>query len=160
MTRFDLVMGMLYAKDSVVCDEVEEMLLFNENRNALARNQNRNGEAKTGVNKGQGFCGVAVSSSGVNKDQGFCGVAVSCSGVNKDQGLCGAVIQSSNGGTQKYKPETPMAVTITVFKDNTFEFTVKSSSVTWYLKKAAGIESESGSTGQVTASTVSVRSRK
>ncbi|XVE83261.1 hypothetical protein DITRI_Ditri16bG0073600 [Diplodiscus trichospermus] len=36
-----------------------------------------------------------------------------------------------------------MAVTITAFKGNTFEFTVKSPSVTWYLKKAVSIESAS-----------------
>ena len=50
-----------------------------------------------------------------------------------------------------------MAVTITAFKDNTFEFTVKSPSVTWYLKKAAGIESGSSRPGHVVASTLSVK---
>ncbi|KAK4425482.1 54S ribosomal protein L19, mitochondrial [Sesamum alatum] len=33
-----------------------------------------------------------------------------------------------NARTQKYKPETPMAVTITAFTDNTFEFTMRSPS--------------------------------
>ncbi|PON31138.1 Ribosomal protein, partial [Parasponia andersonii] len=51
----------------------------------------------------------------------------------------------SNARTQKYKPDTPMAVTVTAFKDNTF---VKSPSVTWYLKKAAGIELGSGRPGR------------
>lgn len=55
-----------------------------------------------------------------------------------------------------------MSVTITAFKDNTFEFTVKSPSVTWYLKKAAGIEaagieSGSGRTGHVVASTLTLK---
>ncbi|KAL6201820.1 hypothetical protein ACLB2K_025532 [Fragaria x ananassa] len=50
----------------------------------------------------------------------------------------------------------PMAVTITAFKDNTFEFMMKSLSVTWYLKKAAGIESESGRTGHVTGHRIMV----
>ncbi|KAG6594732.1 hypothetical protein SDJN03_11285, partial [Cucurbita argyrosperma subsp. sororia] len=59
--------------------------------------------------------------------------------------------------TQKYKADTPMAVTITAFKDNTFEFTVKSPSVTWYLKKSAGIESVSGRPGHVVASTLSLK---
>ncbi|RVX21390.1 54S ribosomal protein L19, mitochondrial [Vitis vinifera] len=58
---------------------------------------------------------------------------------------------------QKYKPDTPMAVTITAYKDNTFEFTVKSPSVTWYLKKAAGIELGSGRPGHVVASSVTVK---
>ncbi|KAL6338855.1 hypothetical protein AAG906_024005 [Vitis piasezkii] len=55
-----------------------------------------------------------------------------------------AFCKDFNARTQKYKPDTPMAVTITAYKDNTFEFTVKSPSVTWYLKKAAGIELGSG----------------
>ncbi|KAJ6824854.1 54S ribosomal protein L19, mitochondrial-like [Iris pallida] len=55
-----------------------------------------------------------------------------------------AFCKDFNARTQKYKPDTPMAVTITAFKDNTFEFVVKSPSVTWYLKRAAGIESGSG----------------
>jgi len=50
-----------------------------------------------------------------------------------------------------------MSVTITAFKDNTFEFTVKSPSVTWYLKKAAGIESGSGRPGHVVASTLTLK---
>ncbi|PON62447.1 Ribosomal protein [Trema orientale] len=62
-----------------------------------------------------------------------------------------------NARTQKHKPDTPMAVTITAFKDNTFEFTVKSPSVTWYLKKAAGIELGSGRPGHVIATTLSLK---
>ncbi|XP_043716663.1 50S ribosomal protein L11-like [Telopea speciosissima] len=62
-----------------------------------------------------------------------------------------------NARTQKYKPDTPMAVTITAFKDNTFEFTVKSPSVTWYLKKAAGIEFGSRLPGHVVASVLTLK---
>ncbi|OIV92297.1 hypothetical protein TanjilG_10507 [Lupinus angustifolius] len=68
-----------------------------------------------------------------------------------------AFCKDFNARTQKYKPETPMAVKITAFKDNTFEFTVKTPSVAWYLKKAAGVDSGSGRAGHVTASTLSVR---
>lgn len=68
-----------------------------------------------------------------------------------------AFCKDFNARTQKYKPDTPMAVAITAFKDNTFEFTVKSPSVTWYLKKAAGVESGSGRPGHVTASTLSLK---
>ncbi|CAN6680619.1 hypothetical protein ACFX13_018481 [Malus domestica] len=68
-----------------------------------------------------------------------------------------AFCKDFNARTQKYKPETPMAVIITAFKDNTFEFTVRSPSVTWYLKKAAGIESGSSRPGHAVASTLSVR---
>ncbi|KAG5241556.1 hypothetical protein OIU85_008833 [Salix viminalis] len=68
-----------------------------------------------------------------------------------------AFCKDFNARTQKYKPDTPMSVTITAFKDNTFEFTVKSPSATWYLKKAAGIESGSGRPGHVEASTVTLK---
>ncbi|KAL6338986.1 hypothetical protein AAG906_024137 [Vitis piasezkii] len=47
-------------------------------------------------------------------------------------------------------------VTITAYKDNT-DFTVKSPSVTWYLKKAAGIELGSGRPSHVVASSVTVK---
>ncbi|XVF16042.1 hypothetical protein REPUB_Repub09cG0207500 [Reevesia pubescens] len=46
-----------------------------------------------------------------------------------------AFCKDFNARTQKYKPDTPMSVTITAFKDNTFEFTVKSPSVTCISKK-------------------------
>ncbi|KAM2695464.1 hypothetical protein EV1_039954 [Malus domestica] len=68
-----------------------------------------------------------------------------------------AFCKDFNGRTQKYKPDTPMAVIITAFKDNTFEFTMRSLSVTWYLKKAAGIESGSSRPGHAVTSTLSVR---
>ncbi|GAB4848376.1 hypothetical protein Ancab_003071 [Ancistrocladus abbreviatus] len=68
-----------------------------------------------------------------------------------------AFCKDFNARTQKYKPETPMAVTITAYKDNTFDFVVKSPSVTWYLKKAAGIDTGSGRPGHITASTVMLK---
>ncbi|XP_042481720.1 54S ribosomal protein L19, mitochondrial-like [Macadamia integrifolia] len=68
-----------------------------------------------------------------------------------------AFCKDFNARTQKYKPDTPMSVTISAFKDNTFEFTVKSPSVTWYLKKAAGIESGSRLPGHVVASVLNLK---
>jgi large subunit ribosomal protein L11 len=68
-----------------------------------------------------------------------------------------AFCKDFNARTQKFKADTPMAVTITAYKDNTFEFTVKSPSISWYLKKAAGIESGSSRPGHVTATTLSLR---
>ncbi|XP_047318098.1 54S ribosomal protein L19, mitochondrial-like [Impatiens glandulifera] len=68
-----------------------------------------------------------------------------------------AFCKDFNARTQKFKPDTPMAVQITAFKDNTFEFVVKSPSVTWYLKKAAGVESGSSRPGHVVASTVTLK---
>lgn len=68
-----------------------------------------------------------------------------------------AFCKDFNARTQKYKPDTPMAVTITAFTDNTFEFIVKSPTVTWYLKKAAGVENGSSRPGHVTASTITLK---
>ncbi|KAG2673513.1 hypothetical protein I3843_13G082700 [Carya illinoinensis] len=68
-----------------------------------------------------------------------------------------AFCKDFNARTQKYKPDTPMAVTITAFKDNTFEFIVKSPSVTWYIKKAAGVESGSSRPGHEVASTITLQ---
>ncbi|KAK2410187.1 54S ribosomal protein L19, mitochondrial [Trifolium repens] len=68
-----------------------------------------------------------------------------------------AFCKDFNARTQKFKADTPMAVTITAYKDNTFEFTVKSPSISWYLKKAAGIDSGSSRPGHVTATTLSLR---
>ncbi|GAB2279931.1 hypothetical protein Dimus_014566 [Dionaea muscipula] len=68
-----------------------------------------------------------------------------------------AFCKDFNARTQKYKPDTPMGVTITAYKDNTFDFTVKSPSVTWYLKKAAGIDLGSSRPGHLTASTVTLK---
>ncbi|KAK2999507.1 hypothetical protein RJ639_023287 [Escallonia herrerae] len=68
-----------------------------------------------------------------------------------------AFVKDFNARTQKYKPDTPMGVLVTAFKDSTYEFTVRSPSVTWYLKKAAGIESGSGRPGHVVASTITMK---
>ncbi|GJY64893.1 54S ribosomal protein L19, mitochondrial-like protein [Tanacetum coccineum] len=68
-----------------------------------------------------------------------------------------AFCKDFNARTQKYKPDAPIAATVTVFKDNTFELSVRSPSVTWFLKKAAGIESGSGRAGHVVASTLTLK---
>ncbi|KAF2534820.1 hypothetical protein F2Q70_00033515 [Brassica cretica] len=68
-----------------------------------------------------------------------------------------AFCKDFNARTQKYKPDTPMAVKITAYKDNSFEFTVKSPSVSWYIKKAAGVDKGSTRPGHLTVTTLSVR---
>lgn len=68
-----------------------------------------------------------------------------------------AFCKDFNARTQKYKPDTPMAVKITAFKDNTFEFTVKSPAVSWYLKKAAGIEHGTNRTGHRVISSITLK---
>uniref|UniRef100_A0A0D3HEH7 Large ribosomal subunit protein uL11m n=2 Tax=Oryza TaxID=4527 RepID=A0A0D3HEH7_9ORYZ len=68
-----------------------------------------------------------------------------------------AFCKDFNARTQKYKAETPMQVTLTAYKDSTFEFVVKSPSVSWFLKKAAGIETASGRPGHTVVSSLSLR---
>ncbi|XP_076945142.1 large ribosomal subunit protein uL11m-like [Bidens hawaiensis] len=68
-----------------------------------------------------------------------------------------AFCKDFNARTQKYKPDAPIAATVTVFKDNTFELSVRSPAVSWYLKKAAGIESGSGWAGHAMASMITLK---
>lgn len=68
-----------------------------------------------------------------------------------------AFCKDFNARTQKYKPDTPMSVKITAYKDNSFDFIVKTPAVSWFLKKAAGIESGSSRPGHIEASTVTVK---
>ncbi|XP_076908360.1 uncharacterized protein LOC143565202 [Bidens hawaiensis] len=68
-----------------------------------------------------------------------------------------AFCKDFNARTQKYKAEALIAATVTVFKDNMFELSVRSPPVTWFLKKAAGIESWSGRPSHVVASTITLK---
>ncbi|KAJ1298853.1 hypothetical protein BS78_01G485700 [Paspalum vaginatum] len=68
-----------------------------------------------------------------------------------------AFCKDFNARTQKYKADTPMQVTLTAYKDRTFEFVVKSPSVSWFLKKAAGIETASGLPGHSVVSSLRLR---
>ncbi|KFK30187.1 hypothetical protein AALP_AA7G229400 [Arabis alpina] len=68
-----------------------------------------------------------------------------------------AFCKDFNARTQKYKPDTPMSVTITAYKDNSFDFTVKSPTVSWYIKKAAGVVKGSTRPGHLNVTTLSVR---
>ena len=68
-----------------------------------------------------------------------------------------AFCKDFNARTQKYKADTPMQVTLTAYKDSTFEFVVKSPSVSWFLKKAAGIETASSRPGHNAVSSLTLR---
>ncbi|TKW15315.1 hypothetical protein SEVIR_5G229600v4 [Setaria viridis] len=65
-----------------------------------------------------------------------------------------AFCKDFNARTQKYKA---MQVTLTDYKDSTFEFVVKSPSVSWFLKKAAGIETASIRPGHSNVSSLTLR---
>ncbi|WVZ55416.1 hypothetical protein U9M48_006076 [Paspalum notatum var. saurae] len=68
-----------------------------------------------------------------------------------------AFCKDFNARTQKYKADTPMQVTLTAYTDKTFEFVVKSPSVSWFLKTAAGIETASGLAGHSVVSSLTLR---
>lgn len=52
-----------------------------------------------------------------------------------------------NAKTQKMEPGMPIPVVITVFQDRSFTFITKTPPVTYFLKKAAGIESGAKTVG-------------
>jgi len=53
-----------------------------------------------------------------------------------------------NAATQKMEPGAPIPVIITAYQDRTFTFITRKSPVSWYLKRAAKIQSGSGATGK------------
>uniref|UniRef100_A0A0D6R8R4 Large ribosomal subunit protein uL11m n=1 Tax=Araucaria cunninghamii TaxID=56994 RepID=A0A0D6R8R4_ARACU len=68
-----------------------------------------------------------------------------------------AFCKEFNARTQHIKPETPMSVLLTAYTDNTFDFIVKTPSVTWFLKKATGIQSGGGKPGHQNVATLSLK---
>lgn len=68
-----------------------------------------------------------------------------------------AFCKDFNARTQKYKPDTPMAVSLIAYKDQTFDYVIKSPKVSWFLKQAAGVESASSRPGHVVASSVTLK---
>lgn len=58
-----------------------------------------------------------------------------------------AFCKDFNARTQHIKQDVPMSVLITAYKDFTFDFKVKSPSVSYFLKKAAGLQKGGGRPG-------------
>jgi large subunit ribosomal protein L11 len=56
--------------------------------------------------------------------------------------------KSFNAATQQLEPGMPIPVVITAFSDRTFSFVTKTPPITYFLKKAAGIEKGSQTTGR------------
>ncbi|MCY3597889.1 MAG: 50S ribosomal protein L11 [Rhodospirillales bacterium] len=54
-----------------------------------------------------------------------------------------------NAQTQGAEAGAPLPVTITVYRDRSFTFTVKKPPVSYYLKRAAGVPKGSGETGRI-----------
>jgi large subunit ribosomal protein L11 len=61
-----------------------------------------------------------------------------------------------NAATQKMEPEMPVPVVITVFSDRSFTFQIKSPPASYFLRKAAGIEKGSPTTGRGTVGKVTM----
>ncbi|XP_010680619.2 uncharacterized protein LOC104895740 [Beta vulgaris subsp. vulgaris] len=68
-----------------------------------------------------------------------------------------AFCKDFNARTQKYKADTPMSVALIAYKDQTFDYVIKSPTVSWFLKKAAGVESASSRPGHLVASSVTLK---
>ena len=61
-----------------------------------------------------------------------------------------------NARTQKMEAGMPIPVVITVFQDRSFTFITKTPPVSYFLKKAAGIEKGSQTTGKGTVGSVTM----
>ena len=57
-------------------------------------------------------------------------------------------VKEFNAATQGMEPGMPIPVVITAFGDRTFSFVTKTPPVSYFLKKAAGIEKGSATTGK------------
>ncbi|XP_056694655.1 uncharacterized protein [Spinacia oleracea] len=68
-----------------------------------------------------------------------------------------AFCKDFNARTQKYSIDTPMSVSLIAYKDQTFDYVIKSPTVSWFLKKAAGIDSASTRPGHIVASLVTLK---
>ena len=65
-------------------------------------------------------------------------------------------VKEFNAATQGMEPGMPVPVVITAFADRTFTFVTKTPPVSYFLKKAAGIEKGSATTGRARAGSVTI----
>ena len=65
-------------------------------------------------------------------------------------------VKEFNAATQGMEPGMPVPVVITAFADRTFTFVTKTPPVSYFLKKAAGIEKGSSTTGRARAGSVTM----
>ncbi|KAL3689811.1 hypothetical protein R1sor_016120 [Riccia sorocarpa] len=68
-----------------------------------------------------------------------------------------AFCKDFNARTQHMKPDVPVSVTVTAYTDSSFDFSIKSPSVSYFLKKAAGLQSGGGKAGHEVAGVVTVK---
>jgi large subunit ribosomal protein L11 len=65
-------------------------------------------------------------------------------------------VKEFNAATQGMEPGMPVPVVITAFADRTFTFVTKTPPVSYFLKKAAGVEKGSATTGRARAGSVTM----
>ena len=65
-------------------------------------------------------------------------------------------VKEFNAATQGMEPGMPVPVIITAYADRTFTFVTKTPPVSYFLKKAAGVEKGSATTGRTSAGRVSL----
>lgn len=65
-------------------------------------------------------------------------------------------VKEFNATTQGMEPGMPVPVVITAFADRTFTFVTKTPPVSYFLKKAAGVDKGSATTGRTNAGKVSL----
>src|SRR3712207_969242 len=65
-------------------------------------------------------------------------------------------VKEFNAATQGMEPGMPVPVVITAFADRTFTFVTKTPPVSYFLKKAAGVDKGSPTTGRGVAGKVTV----
>ena len=65
-------------------------------------------------------------------------------------------VKEFNAATQGMEPGMPVPVIITAYADRTFTFVTKTPPVSYFLKKAAGIEKGSATTGRAKAGKVTM----
>jgi large subunit ribosomal protein L11 len=68
-----------------------------------------------------------------------------------------AFCKDFNARTAHLKSDVPMSVLVTAYNDNTFDFSIKSPSVSYFLKKAAGLQSGSSRPGHEAAGVVTLK---
>lgn len=68
-----------------------------------------------------------------------------------------AFCKDFNARTQHMRPEVPVPVKLTAYKDRTFEFVIKSPQVSYLLKKAAGVQGGGGSAGHESCGAVTLK---
>jgi large subunit ribosomal protein L11 len=66
-------------------------------------------------------------------------------------------VKEFNAATQGMEPGMPVPVVITAFADRTFTFVTKTPPVSYFLKKAAGVDKGSATTSRTVAGKVTVQ---